>query len=43
MGKKIPKNTTRTGVRMTKDGPRIVQTKPAKGLLSKIVKATTGK
>lgn len=37
------KNVTRTGVRMTKAGPKVVQTKKATGLLSKILKTTTGK
>lgn len=37
------KNVTRTGVRMTKAGPKIVQTKKATGVTSKILKAVTGK
>lgn len=38
-----PKGTSRTGVRMTKAGPKIVQTKKPRGIMSAIVKATTGK
>jgi len=34
------KSTVRVGVRMTKDGPKIVTTKKGKGLLDKILKST---
>lgn len=33
-----PKSTVRTGVRMTKDGPKVVQTKKGSGLLDKALK-----
>lgn len=39
MGKKLPAGTVRKGVRMTKSGPKVVVTKPAKGLLGKLLDA----
>jgi hypothetical protein len=33
-----PKSTVRKGVRMTKDGPKVVVTKPGKGIVNKILK-----
>jgi hypothetical protein len=33
-----PRSMVRTGVRMTKDGPRIVTTKKGKGIVDKILK-----
>lgn len=32
-----PKSTVRKGVRITKDGPKIVTTKKSKGLLGKLL------
>lgn len=37
MAKALPKGTVRKGVRMTKAGPVVVVTKPAKGLVGKLV------
>jgi hypothetical protein len=37
MTKKLPSGTVRKGVRMTKAGPVVVVTKPAKGLVGKLV------
>ena len=34
-----PKSTVRTGVRMTKAGPKVVTTKKGSGFLDKILKA----
>ena len=43
MTKKTPKTTVRTGVRMTKDGPKVVVTKPAKGIAGKLIDAALRK
>ncbi len=32
-----PKSTVRKGVRMTKDGPKIVTTKKSKGIIGKLI------
>jgi hypothetical protein len=34
-----PKSTVRKGVRMTKDGPKVVTTKRGTGIVNKILKA----
>lgn len=39
----MAKTTVRHGVRMTKSGPKVVVTKKGKGVVSKAIKAVTGR
>lgn len=34
----LPKSTKRVGVRMTKDGPKVIETKKSKGVLDAALK-----